>query len=109
MYPAIYDTGRDSDLAAVQRWPWAARFDGNRRHAVHINAYPDWVPRAPLAEFLQFEGKPLSSRATRGFLSRTERAKLRFPDGFQDRLREHLFDMEAKAFGADTRFAVAAE
>jgi len=107
--PADYHFDRDSDLAAMQRWPSAARFDGKKRHAVRINAYPDWALRLPLAEFLQFQGKPLSSRATRGFLSRTERAKLRFPDGFQDRLREHLFNIEAQAFGSGARFAVAAE
>lgn len=107
--PLSYDTERDSDLAATQRWPYAARFDGSKRHAVKINAYPLWASRAPLVDFLQFEGKPLSSRATRGFLSRTERAKLRFPVGFQDRLREHLVNMETSAFGPSAGFAVAAE
>ncbi len=103
--PGNYDPERDLDLTAMQRWPTAARFDGSTRRGVHINAYPDWAAREPLADFLRFAGKPLSSRATRGFLSRTERAKLRFPDGFQDRLREHLFHLETEAFG----FAVAAE
>jgi DNA (cytosine-5)-methyltransferase 1 len=107
--PSIYEAVRDCDIAATQRWPSAARFDGSKRHAVEINAYPTWESRPPLVDFLQFDGKPLSSRATRGFLSRTERAKLRFPDGFQDRLREHLFNMEADAFGTNPRFAVAAE
>jgi DNA (cytosine-5)-methyltransferase 1 len=33
---------------------------------------------------------PLSARATAGFLARTERAKLRFADGFKDAVRRHL-------------------
>ncbi len=79
------------------RWPKAARFDGDRRLAVAINAYPAWEPRPALTEFLRHGGKPLSARATRGFLSRTERAALRFAGGFQDRLRGHLIRMEAVA------------
>lgn len=87
--PAPYDTGRDTDLRRSARWPRAARFDGKRRSAVGISSYPHWMPRRPLAEFLLFPGKPLSARATNGFLSRAARAKLRFPEGFLERLSEH--------------------
>jgi DNA (cytosine-5)-methyltransferase 1 len=87
--PAVYDTDRDAELSRRGRWPRAARFDGKRRFAVEISAYPHWTPRRPLAEFLLFPGKPLSVRATNGFLSRAARAKLRFPEGFLERLSEH--------------------
>jgi DNA (cytosine-5)-methyltransferase 1 len=97
------------ELPRSGRWPKAARFDGSSRHAVAIGCYPCWIPRPPLADFLRHEGKPLSVRATRGFLSRTERAKLRFADGFQDRLREHLHTMESGTNPCEGRFAVAAE
>ena len=107
--PGDYDGGRDSDLPGNGRWPKAARFDGRRRRTVAINAYPDWKPRPPLASFLMHEGKPLSARATRGFLSRTERATLRFADGFQDRLRDHLHHMEQLQNIDVTSFAIAAE
>ena len=93
--PGAYEFKRDGDLPANGKWPKAARFDGLRRYAVSINAYPRWDARPALIDFLQFEGKPLSVRATRGFLSRTERAALRFADGFQDRLRDHLQRMES--------------
>lgn len=92
--PSDYDRGRDGVFSASGRWPRAARFDGTSRHAVAINAFPRWSERPSLVEFLRFEGKPLSARATRGFLSRTERATLRFTEGFQDRLRGHLHRME---------------
>jgi DNA (cytosine-5)-methyltransferase 1 len=95
--PGLYDKGRDRDLRASCRWPRAARFDGDRRHAVSINAYPAWEQRPVLTEFLRYRGKPLSARATRGFLLRTERAALRFAEGFQDRLRGHLGRMEGLA------------
>ncbi|WP_339032180.1 DNA (cytosine-5-)-methyltransferase [Bradyrhizobium symbiodeficiens] len=107
--PGVYELGRDCELPLNGRWPKAARFDGRRRHAVHINAYPKWEKRSSLTTFLRYDGKPLSVRATRGFLLRTERAKLRFADGFQDRLREHLARMELHANSSNGNFAVAAE
>jgi DNA (cytosine-5)-methyltransferase 1 len=100
-FPGIYDHQRDHELQPTGRWPRAARFDGKKRHEVVINAFPEWTSRASLAQFLIFPGKPLSLRATKGFLSRTERAKLRFPDGFLDRLRAHSTRLE---FG-DSRIA----
>jgi DNA (cytosine-5)-methyltransferase 1 len=92
--PGAYETSRDRDLPVDGRWPRAARFDGVSRRAVEINAFPVWRERAPLAEFLRFPGKPLSARATRGFLSRTDRGSLRFVPGFRERLRAHLARME---------------
>lgn len=106
--PGIYDVGRDGALPANGRWPRAARFDGDRRLAVTIGGYPEWKARPALADFLRYEGKPLSSRATRGFLARTERATLRFADGFQNRLRIHLQRMEMSNL-ATGNFAAAAE
>jgi DNA (cytosine-5)-methyltransferase 1 len=104
--PSGYEVDRDRQLPASGRWPKAGRFDGERRFGVVINSYPQWVERSPLSEFLRYSGKPLSARATRGFLSRTERASLRFATGFQDRLRRHLAAMEG---GEDIAYAVAAE
>jgi len=92
--PGFYERGRDRELAEGARWPKAARFDGMRRRRVEIGAFPEWRQRPPLADFLRYEGKPLSSRATRGFLSRTERSSLRFPHGFLDRLHRHVAAME---------------
>lgn len=87
--PGTYDNRRDRELPSNKRWPRAARFDGSKRHEVQINAFPHWKSRPPLAQFLIFPGKPLSVRATTGFLSRTQRAKLRFPNGFLDLLSAH--------------------
>ena len=46
-----------------------------------------------LAEFLRDPPSLLSAKATAGFLSRTERAKLIFPQGFLETLRVHLRHM----------------
>jgi len=104
--PGRYQTSRDRPLKVAKSWPRAARFDGKNRHSVEIGDYPVWKDREPLIEFLRYPGKPLSARATRGFLSRTERAKLRFPEGFQDRLRAHLALMEIDPASG---YAIAAE
>ena len=97
MVPGEYDVARDAPLADGQRWPRAARSDGDGRHAVAIGGFPCWRERPALADFLDHPGKPLSARATRGFLDRTGRGCLRFVDGFQDRLRVHLATMEHPA------------
>ncbi|QCI68998.1 DNA (cytosine-5-)-methyltransferase [Phreatobacter stygius] len=92
--PGSYDAHRDRDLASDGRWPKAARFDGDRRRGVEIGKFPVWRERPALVEFLRFDGKPLSERATRGFLSRTDRSTLRFLPDFLERLRRHLDYME---------------
>ena len=106
--PGAYDSSRDRPLAFDRRWPRAARFNGTMRHAVGINEFPLWAARPPLERFLHHPGKPLSVRATKGFLSRTERAKLRFAPGFQDRIRDHLETMEALQSGSREELVVAA-
>ena len=109
--PGGYEGERDSDLPTDGRWPKAARFDGDRRRRVEIGSFPVWKSRPKLVDFLRYPGKALSARATRGFLSRTERSSLRFVAGFQDRLRAHLARMEQGEiadFAASSAFAAAA-
>ena len=105
--PDRHDTARDRDLATVTRWPAAARFDGTRRFAVTISTHPVIAPRAPLDAFLNHSGKPLSLRATAGFLDRLGRTRLRLPEGFLDRVADHRARMAAEA--PPTRRRLAAE
>lgn len=95
LWPGRYLFDRDRELPSDGRWPKAARFDGQRRRRVDIGMFPRWMERPSLVEFLRFEGKPLSARATRGFLRRTERSSLRFVPGFQDSIREHLAQVDS--------------
>jgi DNA (cytosine-5)-methyltransferase 1 len=99
--PGVHDPGRDCDLAEGARWPEAARFDGRRRSAVAIGAFPVARPRPALAAFLHQPGKPLSERATRGFLSRLDRTRLRLPPGFRDRVADHLAAVAAPRAAAE--------
>ena len=93
--PGCFDPAREATLPKDGRWPKAARFDGHARKAITISTFPEFLPREPLAQFLRHPGKPLSERATRGFLSRTQRSTLRFPTGFIDALQLHLSSVEA--------------
>ena len=70
-------------------WPTAAWNVGDGRMAVGASEWPVRRRYHSLAEFLIYAPRPLSLKATRGFLDRTERSGLRFPPGFLDALRAH--------------------
>jgi DNA (cytosine-5)-methyltransferase 1 len=86
--PVRHDTSRDR--AFEGSWPSAARFDGQRRFTVSISDRPEHAARPALHQFLKYAGKPLSARATAGFLKRTRQGNLRFTAGFLERLHAHL-------------------
>ncbi len=73
-----------------RHWPNAAWNVGGGRFRVQASEWPLRRPYLSLAEFLQHEPKPLSAKATSGFLARTQRSNLRFPDGFLPAVRAHL-------------------
>lgn len=89
--PGRYDDSSDEPLVKVRSWPTAAyNVDGQRMAPASLSEWPSAVARAPLTEFLSYEPAPLSERAARGFYGRAQRAKLRFPPGFLDLVREHF-------------------
>lgn len=95
--PGRHDATRDRPLVVGTRWPPSARFDGTAQSAVTISAHPVALPRPSLQAFLEHPGKPLSIRATAGFLSRLERTQLRLPAGFIERVGAHLEHMRGLA------------
>ena len=98
--PGEYDTTGDVELAAHASWPRAAWNIGGGRYAARVSAWPLEVASEPLASFLRYDVEDLSARATAGFLSRTEIAKLRFPSGFLAAVRDHLACMRGEAMRA---------
>lgn len=90
--PACYDIVRDRQFPLAGKAPRAARYDGKGRHAVEIGTDPLGIEPPPLQHFMSNAEPPelLSIKATRGFLERTRRAKLRFAPGFIDAVERHL-------------------
>jgi DNA (cytosine-5)-methyltransferase 1 len=76
-------------LSGDGRWPKAAWGDGKgRRYAAEASMRPFAAP-FDLQDTIT-ELRPLSERATAGFLERARRGKLRFSDGFLAALERHL-------------------
>jgi DNA (cytosine-5)-methyltransferase 1 len=71
-------------------WPMAAWNIGQGRMRAEASEWPVLRQKQSLEEFLHYAPALLSQKATAGFLRRTERAKLRFPEGFIPALRAHL-------------------
>ncbi len=100
--PAAYDVVRDRTFPEVGKLPRAARFDGSQRYGVEIGTDPLGIRPPHLAEFLKYDGAPLSAKATAGFLARTRLAKLRFEPGFLAAVEQHL-TRRIDAEGVDLR------
>lgn len=72
-------------------WPSAAWGRGGEAFEIDRSQWPvDDHTRPHLLDFLEHEGTPLSARATAGFLERTSRSSLRFPEGFLEEVADHL-------------------
>jgi DNA (cytosine-5)-methyltransferase 1 len=88
-----YDATGDHPLSSSARWPRAAWGRGEERRDVDLSMWPVAYDRPHLHEFLEFESKPLSARATAGFLSRTRRGTLRIPEDLICEAEAHLDSM----------------
>jgi len=93
--PATFDDTLSHPLAG-SRWPMAAWGEGDQAFTVDVSLWPLAKWRPHLVDFLDHPAHPLSVRATEGFLGRTDRSSLRFPDGFLDAVRRHLKSMEGR-------------
>jgi DNA (cytosine-5)-methyltransferase 1 len=87
--PGNFDPVRESPWRRSV-WPDAAYGDGNTIRSIAITEYPALLPYQSLDRFLRFPTKPLSAKATAGFLMRAKSGKLRFRDGFLDAVEQHL-------------------
>lgn len=90
-----YDDADDRLLFPTARWPDAGWGDREGRRASTASAWPRREETPPLLDFLEHPLRPLSVRATAGFLRRVEAGNLRFPAGFVADVREHLRTAES--------------
>jgi DNA (cytosine-5)-methyltransferase 1 len=84
-----YDCSTDAELTAGCPWPDAAwGKDGARRRA-DVSDRPVQTKRKHLDDFLRYPLRPLTWKATAGFLSRLERSSLNYDAAFCKDLRHH--------------------
>lgn len=98
--PGAYDPTGDVELGTSESWPTAAWNIGSGRHRAQLSTWPLQIESEPLESFLRYQTFDLSVRATAGFLSRAEIAKLRFPPGFLEAVRSHLARMRGESMRA---------
>lgn len=82
------------DLSAVLDragpWPKAACGEGNAVRRVIASSWPVAWQERPILDFLRFRKRPLSARATAGFLSRANKSPLTFAENFLADLEHQL-------------------
>lgn len=98
--PGEYDASGDMPLSRSNGWPNAAWNVGRGRFQADLSTWPVRVTTPHLSDFLRYETAPLSARATGGFYSRAQIAKLRFPDGFLAAVAAHLSRMQGEQLRA---------
>jgi DNA (cytosine-5)-methyltransferase 1 len=77
-------------LVAGAPWPKAAFGSSGLRFSVKTSTWPMAKAIPPLEEFLEYPVKPLSEKATRGFIQRLKVSSLRYPADFMVALERHL-------------------
>lgn len=87
--PAVYDGRADEAMGPNDRWPSAAWGFNGTAYRSTVSEWPVDVTMTPVLEFLKFPTKPLSFRATRGFLKRAGEGRLRFDARFLSELEAH--------------------
>lgn len=96
MRPGRYQPRAERTLRPRDSWPMAARGQDGHAVAVDLSTWPTRRPYEHLAEFLDYPILPLSLKAAAGFLRRTDRSRLRFPEGLLDAVRAHLEAMSRR-------------
>lgn len=92
--PGEYDGAGDAKFSRDGAWPAACWGKDGKAFVARVSRWPLRTPTSPLASFLRYPGKPLSPRATAGFLGRTRNSTLHFPDGFIRAVEAHLERVE---------------
>lgn len=93
--PGAFELHDVRPVRAGHAWPTNAWNVGEGRLTCDISEWPKRYKRKSLVDFLRYEPKLLSERATAGFLKRTRQGSLNFPAGFIKALDRHLARMSA--------------
>jgi DNA (cytosine-5)-methyltransferase 1 len=94
--PALYDSSADDHINFKRGWPNAGWSMGSGAYEANINEWPVKMAHDGIDSFLRYELKPLSVKATSGFLKRVRAGGLRVPEGFIELLNNHSIAMEGE-------------
>lgn len=86
--------GGDDMLSQDSKWPASAWGVGGTRALSKVSSWPVSQKSASLAGFLKYPTRPLSHKATRGFMNRYIQSPLRLDDKFLADLKNHLEEAE---------------
>jgi DNA (cytosine-5)-methyltransferase 1 len=92
---AVYSGPAGTPLLPGARFPAAACWDGKQRLSYDVNAWPVAAESTGLEEFLRYDSKPLSYKATLGFYSRAKASSLNFTRGFLSAVSRHIKRMKS--------------
>jgi DNA (cytosine-5)-methyltransferase 1 len=95
--PRAFNESLQTPKPPDTKWPRAACGSEKGVFSVEVSTWPVREPYESLASFLHYPLKPLSERAAAGFLERTTRSTLRFPDGLLDAVERHRLSMALRA------------
>ena len=93
--PDAYNSDGDQALKNGARWPSAGWGIEGRRGRSSVSDWPALAPQQHLASFLTHKIKPLSRKATAGFLSRLEKSSLRHEEAFRLDLHHQIESYDA--------------
>lgn len=88
--PGAFTPTAPLEIERGSPWPKVAWSVGDGRWTDAVSTWPVRRECPPIHEFLRHPTRPLSVKATAGFLARTEQSTLRFPEGFLEAVRAHL-------------------
>ena len=77
-------------LPRASTWPKAGFGESGRRFAIDVSTWPEADPAPDLVDFLKHPGKPLSLRASEGFVRRLKASTLRYPPELLVALERHM-------------------
>ncbi|MCY2966394.1 MAG: DNA (cytosine-5-)-methyltransferase [Planctomycetota bacterium] len=92
---------KGKQLVKGKSWPLSACVEGTTAWEVLASNSPLIANSPSIVEFLRFPTRPLSARATYGFLHRAVNSRLRFEEQFLEDVQHHL---ETVATGQHERF-----
>jgi DNA (cytosine-5)-methyltransferase 1 len=90
---ANYSDALDVQMTPIERWPTAAWGGPEGRYRSPVSEWPQHTITPAILDFLEYDLKPLSERASSGFLKRALSGRLNFPDGFLSDVAEHARQM----------------